>query len=126
MSGLASITSLDGNFDGSHEIRRNSSKVESVENLHEKINCDNDGFNSNSINDKCLKTNSNSIKENAIITKDFNMNNSERTEEFVAKIRWPDLAAQLFLHIGAIYGLILLFSVQLATILWGKSKDNIR
>lgn len=37
------------------------------------------------------------------------------------KIRWPDLGAQLFLHIGALYGLYYLITCQthLRTFLWG-------
>lgn len=35
------------------------------------------------------------------------------------KIRWPDLAAQLFLHIGAIYGLVTQFyAIKLFTFVW--------
>ncbi|XP_037956475.1 acyl-CoA desaturase isoform X2 [Teleopsis dalmanni] len=33
-------------------------------------------------------------------------------------IRWPDLAAQSFLHFGALYGLYLLFSVKYQTLFW--------
>lgn len=37
------------------------------------------------------------------------------------KLRWPDLGAQLFLHVGALYGLYYLISLQtnIRTFLWG-------
>lgn len=38
---------------------------------------------------------------------------------FKPKIRWPDLGAQLFLHIGAIYGLIFQFyEIRVFTLIW--------
>ncbi|XP_055324482.1 acyl-CoA Delta12-desaturase-like isoform X2 [Sitodiplosis mosellana] len=38
---------------------------------------------------------------------------------FVPKIRWPDLTAQLFLHTGAIYGLIFQFyTIRFYTLVW--------
>ncbi|EDW14556.1 acyl-CoA desaturase isoform X2 [Drosophila mojavensis] len=42
------------------------------------------------------------------------------TDEVVYKpqIRWPDLGAQTFLHVGALYGLYLLFSAKFYTFLW--------
>lgn len=41
--------------------------------------------------------------------------------KFVPKIRWPDLIAQLFLHIGAIYGLIFQFyTIRFYTLVWCK------
>lgn len=36
------------------------------------------------------------------------------------KIRWPDFLVQIFLHMGAVYGLGLLFSVRWMTLLWSK------
>lgn len=40
---------------------------------------------------------------------------------FHPQIRWPDLTAQIFLHAGAIYGLIFQFyTVKLFTIIWCK------
>lgn len=37
------------------------------------------------------------------------------------QMRWPDLCAQLFLHIGAIYGLVFQFyTVKIYTIIWCK------
>lgn len=41
-------------------------------------------------------------------------------EEFVPKIRWPDLGAQIFLHAGALYGVWLLPSVRWWTLVWSK------
>lgn len=43
------------------------------------------------------------------------------SDEIVYKpqIRWPDLGAQTFLHVGALYGLYLLFSAKFYTFLWG-------
>ncbi|XP_023308966.2 acyl-CoA Delta-9 desaturase [Lucilia cuprina] len=42
----------------------------------------------------------------------------EPEKEFKAKIRWPDLGAQLFLHVGGLYGFYLLFSAKFYTFLW--------
>lgn len=41
-------------------------------------------------------------------------------KEFKPKIRWPDLIAQLFLHVGGLYGFYLLFSAKFYTFLWGE------
>ncbi|XP_067619742.1 acyl-CoA Delta-9 desaturase [Eurosta solidaginis] len=38
--------------------------------------------------------------------------------EYNPQIRWPDLIAQVFLHVGALYGLFLLFQAKFYTILW--------
>jgi hypothetical protein len=41
---------------------------------------------------------------------------------YVPKWRWPDLAVQLFIHLGCLYGFYLIFtSVKMLTTLWGKS-----
>lgn len=40
--------------------------------------------------------------------------------EFKPEIRWPDLGAQLFLHLGAVYGFYLLFSANFYTFIWRK------
>jgi len=45
-------------------------------------------------------------------------NTSGDEVEYQAKIRWPDLIAQLFLHVGGLYGLYLLFSAKFYTLLW--------
>lgn len=43
------------------------------------------------------------------------------TEKFQPEIRWPDLFAQIFLHMGALYGLLFRFyTIDWMTILWCK------
>lgn len=45
--------------------------------------------------------------------------------KFQPKIRWPDLLVQIFLHIGAIYGLVFQFyKIKLLTFLWCKHLKN--
>lgn len=40
---------------------------------------------------------------------------------FRPQLRWPDLCAQLFLHIGAIYGLVFQFyTIKFYTFIWCK------
>jgi len=42
--------------------------------------------------------------------------------EYVPRIRWLDLSAQIFIHAGALYGLYLMFTqAKLFTSLWGKA-----
>lgn len=54
-------------------------------------------------------------RENCVLKKEI--------EEFRPAIRWPDLVAQLFIHLGCLYGLFLcLWSAKLPTTLFGKSK----
>lgn len=45
--------------------------------------------------------------------------------DFVPAIRWPDLIAQIFLHVGAIYGICFLPYVSWWTILWSECRINI-
>lgn len=45
---------------------------------------------------------------------------SAHPADFRAELRWPDLIAQLFLHIGALYGIGQLFSVRWITIIWSE------
>ncbi|KAI8046815.1 hypothetical protein M5D96_003028 [Drosophila gunungcola] len=47
-------------------------------------------------------------------------------EEYNPQIRWPDLGAQAFLHIGALYGLYLLFYANFYTFLWGECPPSSR
>ncbi|KAH8334712.1 hypothetical protein KR074_008062 [Drosophila pseudoananassae] len=42
----------------------------------------------------------------------------EEEEEYHPQIRWPDLGAQTFLHVGALYGLYQLFYANFYTFLW--------
>lgn len=43
------------------------------------------------------------------------------SSEFKPQIRWPDLCAQLFLHVGAIYGLLFQFyKIKFLTLIWCK------
>lgn len=49
--------------------------------------------------------------------------NSIRSDvpNFQPRIRWPDLIVQLFLHVGAIYGLLFQFyKIKLLSLLWCK------
>lgn len=40
-------------------------------------------------------------------------------EPFIPSIRWPDLIAQIFLHVGALYGLVFhLYAIKFYTLLW--------
>lgn len=40
---------------------------------------------------------------------------------FIPQIRWPDLIAQIFLHVGALYGLLFQFySIKFYTLIWCK------
>lgn len=46
---------------------------------------------------------------------------TNRKEEFVARIRWPDLSAQLFIHLGCLYGFyLMLVAAKIYTSLFGK------
>lgn len=79
---------------------------------------------------KCLDDNLGYNEENAVYkelikAKELLMpaNIAEETldhEEHQPKIRWLDLMAQLFLHVGGLYGFYLLFSAKLLTFLWGE------
>lgn len=44
----------------------------------------------------------------------------EEDQEYNPQIRWPDLGAQTFLHLGALYGLYLMFYAKFYTFLWGR------
>lgn len=46
--------------------------------------------------------------------------NVEEDQEYNPQIRWPDLCAQTFLHVGALYGLYLMFYAKFYTFLWGR------
>ena len=48
---------------------------------------------------------------------------STAKSDYVSKWRYPDLAVQLFIHIGCLYGFFLMFtSVKVLTLIWGKSE----
>lgn len=43
--------------------------------------------------------------------------------DYVSQWRWPDLAVQLFIHVGCLYGFYLMVtSVKVFTLIWGKSR----
>jgi hypothetical protein len=43
--------------------------------------------------------------------------------DYVSQWRYPDLAVQLFIHVGSLYGFYLVFtSVKVLTLIWGKSE----
>ena len=43
--------------------------------------------------------------------------------EYVSQWRWPDLAVQLFIHVGCLYGFYLMMtSVKVFTLIWGRSR----
>lgn len=42
-------------------------------------------------------------------------------EPFIPQIRWPDLVAQLFLHVGAVYALVFhMYAIKFYTLIWCK------
>lgn len=42
--------------------------------------------------------------------------------EYIPRIKWLDLSAQIFIHAGCLYGLYLVFTqAKLLTLLWGKA-----
>ncbi|KRT81555.1 hypothetical protein AMK59_5874, partial [Oryctes borbonicus] len=41
-----------------------------------------------------------------------------KNETFIPRIRWPDLAAQVFIHVGCVYGLVLCFYSRFYTTLF--------
>lgn len=47
----------------------------------------------------------------------------QKATEFKPQIRWPDLIAQVFIHLGSLYGLFYLFTLKakLYTYIWCKS-----
>lgn len=49
-----------------------------------------------------------------------NDEDTPQAAEFKAKIRWPDLIAQVFIHVGSLYGLYFLITLQAKfyTYLW--------
>uniref|UniRef100_A0A1B0B1J9 Fatty acid desaturase domain-containing protein n=1 Tax=Glossina palpalis gambiensis TaxID=67801 RepID=A0A1B0B1J9_9MUSC len=77
---------------------------------------------------KCLDDNLGYNEENAVYKELIKakeslmpaniMEETLRDEEHQPKIRWLDLMAQLFLHVGGLYGFYLLFSAKLLTFLW--------
>ncbi|XP_062125679.1 LOW QUALITY PROTEIN: acyl-CoA Delta-9 desaturase [Drosophila sulfurigaster albostrigata] len=52
------------------------------------------------------------------IAKEAEQQKEEVEEEYHPQIRWPDLGAQTFLHVGALYGAYLLFYAKFYTFLW--------
>lgn len=41
--------------------------------------------------------------------------------EYTPRIKWPDLAAQIFIHAGGFYGIyLIIFEAKLLTSLWGN------
>ena len=61
-----------------------------------------------------------SSSQQALDNKDVDI--SQDKTVFKASIRWPDLIAQLFVHVGALYGLYYLITLQakLFTYFWCK------
>lgn len=49
-----------------------------------------------------------------------NISYEKLNPKFQPKIKWLDVFVQFWLHVGAIYGLFLLFYVQIYTIIWCK------
>lgn len=73
----------------------------------------------NNSNTSC--SNGDERKNGEIIKNNSKMINSVENDAatFKPKIRWPDLIAQLFLHIGAVYGLIFQFyAIRFYTLVW--------
>lgn len=84
-----------------------------INNTHYRHNNNNNSYSeSKSVSDKSdILTNKSTDTTNTI---DNNMN------PFVARIRWPDLIVQTFLHTGALYGLYLMFYVRFFSYIWCK------
>jgi stearoyl-CoA desaturase (Delta-9 desaturase) len=75
-----------------------------------------------------------SVRSRLLIKKDENHNESTNFShfkvsqetsdkvEFIPRIRWPDLIAQVFIHVGAVYGLFYLitFKAVVYTYVWCK------
>lgn len=60
-------------------------------------------------------------KEQKTVRKDESI---EVKVEYVPRIRWLDLSAQIFVHFGGLYGLYLVFTqAKLLTILWSKTNS---
>ncbi|GAB0096570.1 hypothetical protein DMENIID0001_120940 [Sergentomyia squamirostris] len=59
-------------------------------------------------NDNPVKTDEDGIKSES----------STNYTDFKPEIRWPDLIVQIFIHVGALYGFYLLFSVKLYSLIW--------
>lgn len=66
------------------------------------------------------KKNSFMIEDNSNNTTKVEYNDDEK-QFYKPSIKWPDLAAQLFIHAGALYGLYLMFiQAKVLTSIWGK------
>lgn len=53
--------------------------------------------------------------------KGFEEEKVPKREEFVPKLRWPDFIAQVFIHVGCLYGFYLIIvAAKLYTSLFGK------
>lgn len=81
----------------------------------------------NAINAKDLADNLGYKEENAVYKECIEAKEKlqreqllEDEKEFKPQLRYPDLIAQLFLHLGAVYGFYLLFSAKFYTFLWGE------
>jgi hypothetical protein len=62
-----------------------------------------------------------SKKDSNLKIQDNNSQNTNQIENYVPRIMWPDLFAQIFLHSGCLYGLYLaLTQAKIYTNLWGK------
>ncbi|TMW52723.1 hypothetical protein DOY81_002173 [Sarcophaga bullata] len=79
----------------------------------------------NAINTKDLADNLGYKEENAVYKECIEAKEKLQREqaldgekEFKPQLRYPDLIAQLFLHVGAVYGFYLLFSAKFYTFLW--------
>lgn len=46
--------------------------------------------------------------------------NASTSAPFRPEIRWPDLIVQIFLHVGALYGISLVLSMRWITLVWCK------
>ena len=86
----------------------------------------------NAINAKDLADNLGYKEENAVYKECIKAKEKlqreqvlEDEKEFKPQLRYPDLIAQLFLHVGAVYGFYLLFSAKFYTFLWGEYFQNI-
>lgn len=70
--------------------------------------------------ESAIKTNS---KEQSLTSNESN--NPQEKTVFKPQIRWPDLIAQIFIHVGSLYGLYYLITLQAKfyTYVWCKFRQ---
>lgn len=93
-----------------------SSTINKIHHRHNNNNNNNSYSESKSVSDQSdILTNKSTDTSNTI---------DNNTNPFVASIRWPDLIVQTFLHVGAVYGLYLMFYANFFSYIWSKYYSN--